>query len=237
MMVAKHRQFLRLVLAVGLLLSGCAQLKQCAYEGIHRDDWQQPQKVIAALEIQPGAVVADLGSGGGYFTFRLAEAVGPSGKVYAVDIDRDMVDLIARRTTEQGRSNIEVILAKPEDPLLPKASVDLIFTSNTYHHIENRVAYFANLRKYLRPDGQVAIIEFDRRAWLEGLLRHYTPSEFIKREMEQAGYSMLQEFDFLSRQSFLIFVPKLKAAASLRDSGGRRFATSEALLPVACGDG
>jgi ubiquinone/menaquinone biosynthesis C-methylase UbiE len=208
MMVAKPQRFFRLVLAIALLMAGCAQLKQCAYAGINRDEWQQPQKVIAALKIQPGASVADLGSGGGYFTFRLAEAVGPSGKVYAVDIDRDMVDLIAERATKEGRSNVEVILARPEDPSLPKAGVDLIFTSNTYHHIEDRVAYFANLRKYLRRNGRVAIIEFDRRGWLEGLLRHYTPSEFIKREMEQAGYTLQQEFDFLNRQSFLIFVPK-----------------------------
>ncbi|HEY5543363.1 MAG TPA: class I SAM-dependent methyltransferase [Candidatus Binatia bacterium] len=208
MMVAKPQRFFRLVLAVALLMAGCAQLKQCAYAGINRDEWQQPQKVIAALKIQPGASVADLGSGGGYFTFRLAEAVGPSGKVYAVDIDRDMVDLIAERATKEERSNVEVILARPEDPSLPKAGVDLIFTSNTYHHIEDRVAYFANLRKYLRRNGRVAIIEFDRRGWLEGLLRHYTPSEFIKREMEQAGYMLQQEFDFLNRQSFLIFVPK-----------------------------
>jgi ubiquinone/menaquinone biosynthesis C-methylase UbiE len=207
MLVSERRNFFRLLLATCLLAAGCAQLKQCAYAGINRDEWQQPERVIAALNLQPGDVVADLGSGGGYFTFRLAEAVGPTGKVYAVDIDRDMVDLIARRATEEGRRNIEVILAKPEDPSLPKASLDLVFTSNTYHHIKNRVAYFANLRQYLRPDGRVAIVEFDRRGWLEGLLRHYTPSEFISREMEQAGYKLQHEFDFLDRQSFLIFVP------------------------------
>jgi ubiquinone/menaquinone biosynthesis C-methylase UbiE len=207
MLVSERRNFFRLLLATCLLAAGCAQLKQCAYAGINRDEWQQPERVIAALNLQPGDVVADLGSGGGYFTFRLAEAVGPTGKVYAVDIDRDMVDLIARRATEEGRRNIEVILAKPEDPSLPKASLDLVFTSNTYHHIKNRVAYFANLRQCLLPDGRVAIVEFDRRGWLEGLLRHYTPSEFISREMEQAGYNLQHEFDFLDRQSFLIFVP------------------------------
>jgi hypothetical protein len=70
------------------------------------------------------------------------------------------------------------------------------------------VSYFSNLRKYLRRDGRIGIVEFDRRAWLGGLWRHYTPSEFIKREMEQAGYLLQQEFDFLDRQSFLIFIPK-----------------------------
>ena len=105
-------------------------------------------------------------------------------------------------------TNVETILAKSDDPMLPKAGVDWIFTSNTYHHIDNRVAYFANLRKYLRPGGRIAVIDYDRRAWLEGLLRHYTPTEFIKREMDQAGYVLRQELDVLDRQSFLIFAVK-----------------------------
>ena len=208
MIVGSRHHFSRFLLALGLFFAGCAQLKQCAYQGVNRNDWQQPQKVIAALKLQPGAVVADLGSGGGYFTFRLAEAVGPTGKVYAIDIDPDMVELIAKTAKEKALAHIEPVLAKPDDPLLPKAGVDLIFTSNTYHHIDKRVIYFANLRQYLRAGGKVAVLDFDRRAWLEGLLRHYTPSEFIQREMEQAGYRLLEEFDFLDRQSFLVFAPK-----------------------------
>src|SRR4029434_2585050 len=208
MMLRRCSNFVRLFFAVGLLLAGCAQLKQCAYEGVNRDDWQQPKRVIAALKIRPGDSVADLGSGGGYFTFKLAEAVGPSGKVYAVDIDRDMVELVAKRVRDESAANVETILAKPEDPMLPQSDVDLIFTSNTFHHIDNRVAYLSNMRKYLRPGGRVAIIDFDRRAWLEGLLRHYTPSEFIKREMDQAGFALQEEPTFLDRQSFLIFTVK-----------------------------
>jgi arsenite methyltransferase len=195
----------KLTLAALLLFAGCAQLKRCAYEGLSRDDWQQPQRVIESLQIRPGAIIADLGAGGGYFTFKLAEAVGAAGKVYAVDVDREMINLIAGQAKKDSATNVETIVAKSDDPLLPATGVDLIFTANTYHHLDNRVAYFANLRKYLRPGGRIAVIDFDRRAWLEGLLRHYTPSEFIKREMEQAGYVLQQEFDFLDRQSFLIF--------------------------------
>lgn len=198
----------RFFLVAILLLAGCAQLKQCAYQGVNRDEWQQPQKVIASLNIKPGEVIADLGSGGGYFTFKLAQAASPTGKVYAVDIDPDMVDLIGKRVKAEGVSNVETVLAKADDPMLPKNGVDLIFTSNTYHHIDNRIAYFSNLRKYLRPAGRVAIIDFDRRAWIEGLLRHYTPSEFIRSEMDQAGYALQNEPDFLDRQSFLIFSVK-----------------------------
>ena len=191
-----------------VVLAGCATLKQCAYGGVNRNEWQQPERVIQSLQIKPGDHVADLGSGGGYFTFRLAKAVGPSGKVYAVDVDPDMTDLVAKQAKKENVGNIEVILAKPDDPLLPATGVDLILTVDTYHHIGNRVSYFVNLRKYLRPDGRIAVIDFDRRAWLEGLFRHYTPSEFIKREMEDAGYTLKHEFNFLDRQSFLIFAPK-----------------------------
>ena len=207
-MIPSSRRYFKLALALCLIMGGCARLKQCAYEGISRDEWQQPQKVIAALDIKPGAAIADLGSGSGYFTFRLAEATGATGKVYAVDVDSDMIGLVTKTAQEKTVSNIEAILAKPDNPLLPKAAVDLIFTSNTYHHIDNRVTYFSNLRQFLRPGGRVAILEYDRRGWLQGLLRHYTPSEFIQREMEQAGYSLQRSFDFLDRQSFLIFVPR-----------------------------
>ena len=190
-----------------LFLAGCAFLKQCAYEGFNRDHWQQPQKVIETLALRPGDLVADLGSGSGYFTFRLAAAVGPRGKVYAVDVDREMNDLLAKTIMEKNIGNVEVILARLDDPLLPPTGVDLVFTVNTYHHFENRVAYFARMRKYLRPGGRIAVIDFDRRAWFEGMWKHYTPGEFIKREMEQAGYGLQRDSTFLDRQSFLIFAP------------------------------
>jgi arsenite methyltransferase len=199
---------IRIHLLILLLLAGCARLKQCAYEGFNREQWQQRDRVIQSLQIRPGDRIADLGSGSGYFVFALAKAVGPTGKVYAVDVDEEMNKLVAENARKEGVNNVEVILARPDDPRLPSAGVDLIFTSNTYHHIDKRVSYLANLRKYIRPDGRIAIIEFDRRGWLEGLWSHYTPSEFIKKEMEQAGYALQHEFDFLDRQSFLVFTPK-----------------------------
>lgn len=226
-MPKRGTKLFKIALLILFLLVGCARLKQCAYEGLNRDQWQQPDRVIESLQIHPGDQVADIGSGGGYFVFSLARAVGLDGKVYAVDVDKEMNDLVAEQAKKKGIANVEVILAKTDDPSLPQTGVDLIFTSNTYHHIAHRVTYLANLRKYLRPDGRVAIIDFDRRAWLEGMWKHYTPSEFIKREMEQAGYSLQQEFDFLDRQSFLIFAPKppaltpSKASPSAEIGGGK----------------
>jgi ubiquinone/menaquinone biosynthesis C-methylase UbiE len=201
------RKLIKIQLLLFFLIAGCARLKQCSYEGFNRDQWQQRDRVIQSLQLRPGDRVADIGSGSGYFVFPLANAVGPDGKVYAVDVDPAMNDLVAERAKKERTVNVEVILAKPDDPILPPAGIDLIFSSNTYHHIDNRISYLANLRKYLRPNGRIAIVEFDRRGWLQGMWQHYTPGEFIKKEMEQAGYSLQQEFNFLDRQSFLIFEP------------------------------
>jgi SAM-dependent methyltransferase len=96
-----------------------------------RDAWQQPQKVVATLGLKPGEQIADVGSGPGYFTLRFARAVGPSGKVYGVDISRAMLDYLANQARVEHLANIQTILARPHNPELPPASVDLIFICDT----------------------------------------------------------------------------------------------------------
>jgi predicted methyltransferase len=201
---SRRRRTVALALAfLASLAVACTQLKRCSYEGWGRDEWQEPERVVAALGLEPGARVADLGSGGGYFTFRLARAVGPAGKVYAVDVDEGLNAYVAGRAKEEGLANVEVILAEYADPKLPEA-VDLVFTSNTYHHIEDRPRYFAHARKYLRPGGRVAILEYSKApSWF--LPSHTTSAEAIRAEMEAAGYRLLQTHDFPSRQHFLVF--------------------------------
>ncbi len=194
------------LLAVGA--SGCARVKRFGYEGFGRDGWQQPEKVIDSLGIRAGDRIADVGAGGGYFTFRLAEATGPEGRVYAVDVDRDMTEYLRERARDEGAENVEVILAEYHDPLLPEAGVDLVFVCNTYHHIEERWDYFANVQKYLRPGGRVAIVEYVPQGWFQRIFPHSTSAEEIRREMEQAGYDLEQEHGFLSRQSFLVFTKR-----------------------------
>lgn len=188
-----------------LLAGGCARCKRAAYAGWGRDRWQQPERVVETLGIVSGQRIADLGAGGGYFTFRLAEAVGDSGLVYAVDVDADMTGYLEARVAEEGVPNVEVVLAEYDDPLLPDAGVDLIFTCNTYHHLEDRPAYFARVRRALRPGGRVAIVEYEPRGWLQRVFPHSTPTELIRDEMARAGYRLEGEHDFLDRQSFLIF--------------------------------
>ncbi len=188
---------------IGLFLfTGCGghgQGQYPRYQSPDRDGWQKPQQVIAALELKPGMVVADLGSGTGYFTFRLAEAVDATGKVYAVDIAKNMNDYVDAETKKRGVENVQTLLAQPADPLLPE-KVDLIFAVDSYHHLEHRVDYFINAKKYLKPGGRVAIIDFK-----EGAFHHNTPRAVILDELAAAGYRVDREPTFLRRQNFLIF--------------------------------
>jgi ubiquinone/menaquinone biosynthesis C-methylase UbiE len=177
------------------------------YEPAGRDSWQHPARVIESLSLAPGQRVADLGAGGGYFTFLLARAVGPNGVVYAIDVDADMTGLLERRAADGNHTNVEVLLVDPVEPELPDAPLDLIFTCNTYHHIHDPAAYFARLRRHLRSGGRIAIIDHKPEGWLQRLFPHSSASETIRSEMEAAGYALQSAHDFLPKQSFLVFAP------------------------------
>jgi ubiquinone/menaquinone biosynthesis C-methylase UbiE len=181
------------------------ELKLWVYEGGGRDAWQQPDEVMRALAIAPGARVADIGSGGGYFTFRFARAVGSSGKVYAVDIDEELLRRLGERAQREGLTNIETVLAAPDDPKLPAGGVDLIFLCNTYHHLDHQTDYFRRLRAALAPGGRVALVELRGESWLGKIFGHTTRKDVMLSEIEAAGYRLTQQFDFLPRQHFLIF--------------------------------
>jgi ubiquinone/menaquinone biosynthesis C-methylase UbiE len=201
------------LIAILLILSGCTTLKRFSYEGFNRDEWQYPVQVVDSLEILPGDRIADIGSGSGYFALPLSKAVGPAGKVYAVDVDSKMNEYLAERVKKEGYGNIEIILAKYDDPLLPESGVGLIFICNTYHHLEDRVNYFTTVKKYLRTNGRVAIIDFNGKGFLGWFLKifgHGASSKTIKSEMESAGYRLDREFDFLPFQNFLVFSRVLK---------------------------
>ena len=185
---------------LAVLLAGlCAS---CA----SRESWQQPDAVIAALEISPGERIGDLGSGAGYFTWYLAQATGPNGVVYAVDVDAGAGARVEQGARERQLTNVRVVVCEADDPALPEP-VDLIFNCNAYHHLDDRVAYFSNLKRYLRPGARVAIVELDDRGFFRRGGGHYTLPETVVSEMEAAGYTLVERFDFLSDQSFIVFVP------------------------------
>src|SRR5713101_2496241 len=125
-----------------------------------RDEWQKPDAVIQALHLKEGQVVADIGAGSGYFTLRLARAVGQKGRVFAVDVDEGMLDYLHQRLDKEKIQNVQAMHVPPHDPLLIDGSLDLAFVCNTYHHLEDRDVYLRKLRKALKPDGRLVIVDF-----------------------------------------------------------------------------
>jgi arsenite methyltransferase len=178
-----------------------------------RDEYQQPDKVIEALNITPGMVVADVGAGSGYFTRRLAKAVGDTGQVIALDVEQKMLDYNKQKLEKLGMAErVRFIPAKPDDPSLSEDSVELVFLCNTYHHVEHHVDYFAKIKSALTSNGRVVIVDFyhDERSGKLGFSKHHlVPREQVIKNMEQAGYVLSKEHIFLPRQYFLEFV-KLK---------------------------
>jgi arsenite methyltransferase len=187
-----------------LALAGCAEMAYRHMNDPSRDVWQKPKEVIEKLAITPGSRVADLGAGGGYFTWYLAGAVGPQGTVYAVDIDETGLGIIKKEMNARGINNVVPIHAEPSDAKLPDP-VDLVFTCDTYHHMNDRIAYFRSLTRYLKSDGRVAILDFHPHGFFSGLLGHGTAKETVRREMESAGYRLAAEFDIVESQHFQIF--------------------------------
>ena len=168
-----------------------------------RDAWQMPDRVIDALALAPGQVVADLGAGTGYFTVRLARAAARP-TVYAVDIERAMVDYITQRSAKEGLKQVVAVQGTATTANLPEP-VDVVLVVDTYHHIPNRPAYFRALRKSMKPAGRLAIIDF-RKGAPSGPPEEFrfTPEQ-ITAELKQAGFSLQTRHDFLPRQLFLVY--------------------------------
>lgn len=173
-----------------------------------REIWQKPKELVAALGLQPGMAVADLGAGTGYFVKRLAEAVGKDGVVYAVEVEPNLVAHLRERAERERTRNVVPVLASLDNPRLPRRGLDLVLIVDTFHHLDDRLAYLRRLRASLTDRGRVAIVD-----WKEGELEqgpppdHKLPRAQVVKEMTAAGYTLLREPTFLSYQYFLIFVP------------------------------
>jgi arsenite methyltransferase len=202
-----------LALLAGLLLVGCSGFSKLDW-ALGRDAWQRPEDVVEALGLRPGDRVADLGAGDGYFVPHLAQAVGQQGRVYAVEIDAGLVEALSRRFPPDA-TNVEATLGTFEDPCLPDGSIDLVLVVNTYHHVEDRPAYFRRLRGNLRPGGRVAVI--DPNQDLGGILGlaleegHRSSAPVVEEEMREAGYEVEARYDFLPVQIFRVFTPAADA--------------------------
>jgi len=171
-----------------------------------RDAWQKPKELVASLDIRRGSVVADLGAGTGYLSRRLAAAVGPDGTVLAVETEPTLVAHLRERAEHEKTPNVVPVLASPSDPRLPPGGVDLILVVDTYHHINDRRTYVAALRRFLRPDGRVAVVDWQKRELPVGPpMDHKLAREQVVDEMQASGFTLAAEHTILPYQYFLVF--------------------------------
>jgi ubiquinone/menaquinone biosynthesis C-methylase UbiE len=178
-------------------------------ENPQRDKEQKPDEVIAALDLKPGETLADIGAGSGYFTFRFARKVGDTGRVYAVDINSDMILYMNRYIRDKKVKNVTTILSAPDDPLLADASINRFFICNTWHHIQNRPQYIARMKTMLKPGGQIIVVDYKKKQLPVGPPPEMklTKKEVIA-ELEAGGFKLAKEHDFLPYQYFLVFTSK-----------------------------
>jgi len=176
------------------------------FESPGREDRLQINRVMDLLGIAPGKGVADIGAGSGWFTVRAARRVGEVGLVYAVDINPEAIRHISDRAQKEKLRNVKTILGKADDPVLPANSVDAVLLLKTYHEVAQPVALLRNLRGALRPGAKVGII--DRNGNGED---HGVGSDVVIREAQEAGYTMLEQYDFVKGDKmdyFLVFTAR-----------------------------
>jgi SAM-dependent methyltransferase len=171
-----------------------------------RDDDEQPDALLEVLQIPEGATVADLGAGAGYFTWRLAERVGPRGRVIAVDIQQSMLDLIAAEAEKRKLSNVSLVLGSERDPKLPEGALDLVLIANAFHEFSDPEAMMAAVRRSLKPDGRLVVLEYRKEdAYTPVPSLHNMSHQELRTEIEPLGFQLERVFDFLPRQHAVVF--------------------------------
>jgi len=177
-----------------------------------RDREEQPRKLLEILDVQPGLTVADIGAGSGYFTFRLSRQVGPKGKVLAVDIQPEMLDILRRRSKAQRITNVEPVLGTETDPKLPEAGVDLILLVDVYHEFSQPWEMTSAMVKALRPGGRLVFVEYrmeDPQVPIK--LVHKMLEKQVLKEMEPHPLRWVKTVGTLPRQHVIIFEKKADA--------------------------
>ncbi|MCY4636463.1 MAG: methyltransferase domain-containing protein [Acidobacteria bacterium] len=175
-------------------------------EGPDRDAWQEPELIMDALGIFDGAVVADVGAGGGWFTVRLAQRVGPNGLVYAEDIQPQMIESINRRVRRAGLTNVQAIIGTPSNPLLP-GPIDALLMVEVYSQVEDPVTLLRNVMPRLKPGGRVGIVEYRLDGGGPGPpLDERVKPETVIRDAQAAGFRLLAREDDFRYQYLLVFV-------------------------------
>lgn len=175
-------------------------------EGPDRDAYQRPDQIMDALQIGEGSVVADLGAGGGWFTVRLARRVGPNGRVYAEDIQSQMIDAIKRRMTREGLTNVHTVLGTAVDARLPPASLDAALMVDAYHEFEEPVTLLKNVARALKPTGIIGIVNYKKDGGGPGppMEDRVEPGKVIA-DAQAAGLELRKRETFLRYQYMLTF--------------------------------
>lgn len=184
---------------------GDAEKWATVFDDPKRDAWQKPHEVIQALAFGADAVIADIGSGTGYFAVRFAQAA-PQGRVYGLDTEPAMVKYLAERARRDGLHNLKAAIVAHGDPQLPEKA-DLVVLVDVVHHIDGRERYFEKLRASLRPGGRIAVIDFRMDSPVGPPKAARIPPDQVKAEFQGAGYALDREHGFLPNQYFLVFRP------------------------------
>lgn len=171
-----------------------------------RIDEEEPDRAIAALNIAPGATVADVGAGSGYFTVRLAAAVGPSGRVYATDIQPEMLAMLRERLAREKIGNVTPVQGTSTDPRLPEASVDLVLMVDVYHEFSQPQTMLRALRQAIKPGGRLVLLEYRKEdPSIPIRLEHKMTVDEARQELEAEGFLFERVDGRLPRQHILIF--------------------------------
>ena len=178
-------------------------------ERAEREQEEAPSKALEALALKPGMTVADIGAGSGYYTARLARAVGPSGRVYATDIQPGMIELLNRRIAGEALTNVTTVLGGMDDPKLPPKSLDLAIMVDVYHELQQPQLFLQRLKETFKPDGRLVLLEFRKEDPNVPILAvHKMSVAEVKTELEAEGFVLDRVIDVLPWQHIIVLRTK-----------------------------
>jgi ubiquinone/menaquinone biosynthesis C-methylase UbiE len=171
-----------------------------------REAEEAPDQALDAIGIHPGMIIADVGAGTGYMTLRMARRTGPTGKVYANDLQPEMLEKLRARSLREKLSNIETVLGAEADPKLPPNTMDLVLLVDVYHEFSQPQAMLDKIRESLKPDGRLVLLEYRKEDPKVPIRPEHKMSVVeVKTEVEAQGFKLDQVIEKLPRQHIIIF--------------------------------
>lgn len=177
-------------------------------EAPSRAEWQRPEELVAALELEPGMRVADVGTGSGYFLPLLDAAVGPEGRVVAEDIDPDLVAVVRERAEREGLDRVQPRLGAPDDPALEEGLYDRVLIVDVFHHVAQPVRFLSHVRRALAPGGRLYLVDFPPGPSVPTEIsgtEHRIAREEVLASAREAGLELVEEPELLPYQYVLVF--------------------------------